>query len=107
MFLSPLLCCGGNTQLLDNLVYVMLIYCHVVIVLLVCSTCVCCNPVNAARLYTQFVDCRLVDSRFIYTLNTKTSYSWLTKPKTPKLNAKTGGSAPRTPLNCLWLAISN
>ena len=48
-------------------------------------------------LYTRFVDCRLVDSRFVYTLNTKTSYSWLTKPQTPKLNAKTGGSAPQNP----------
>ena len=47
--------------------------------------------------YTWFVDCRLVDLRFVYTLNTKTSYSWLTKPKTPKLNAKTGGQSPQNP----------
>ena len=32
-----------------------------------------------------------IDYWFIYKLNTKTSYSWLTKPKTLKLNAKTGG----------------
>ena len=30
-------------------------------------------------------------------LNTKTSYSWLTKPKTPKLNAKTGRLCPPEP----------
>ena len=50
-----------------------------------------------------------IDYRFVYTLNTKTLYSWLTIPKTLKLNAKTGGFAPPepSPLNCLWLAISN
>ena len=53
--------------------------------------------VRGRVLYTRFVDCRLVDSRFVYTLNTKTLYSWLTKPKTPKPNAKTGGSAPQNP----------
>ena len=58
-------------------------------------------------IYKHFVNYRFVDLRFVYKLNTKTSYSWLTKPKTLKLNAKTGGSAPRTPLSCLWLAISN
>ena len=30
----------------------------------------------------HFVDYRFVDLRFVYKLNTKTSYSWLTKPKT-------------------------
>ena len=55
------------------------------------------EDVDDHKLYTRFVDCRLVDSRFVYTLNTKTSHSWLTKPKTPKLNAKTGGLCPPEP----------
>ena len=39
-----------------------------------------------------------IDYWFIYKLNTKTSYSWLTKPKTLKLNAKTGGGVcPQNP----------
>ena len=33
-----------------------------------------CNKWHVEALYTRFVDCRLVDSRFFYTLNTKTSY---------------------------------
>ena len=37
----------------------------------------------------------LVDLRFVYKLNTKKSYSWLTKPKTLKL--KLGGVPPRPP----------
>ena len=45
----------------------------------------------------QFVDLWFINLWFVYTLNTKTSYSWLTKPKTLKLNAKTGGSAPQNP----------
>ena len=48
-------------------------------------------------IYRHFVDYRFVDLRFVYKLNTKTSYSWLTKPKTPKLNAKTGGLCPPEP----------
>ena len=39
-----------------------------------------------SMIYSHFVN-----YRFVYTLNTKT-YSWLTKPKTLKLNAKTGGA---------------
>ena len=60
-------------------------------------------------IYSLFVDYRFVDSQFVYTLNNKTPHSQLTKLKNLKLNAKTGGGAlsPRTPLNCLWLAISN
>ena len=48
-------------------------------------------------IYRHFVDNQFVDLRFVYKLNTKTSYSWLTKPKTLKLNAKTGGSTPQNP----------
>ena len=48
-------------------------------------------------IYSLFVNYQLVNLRFVYTLNTKTSYSRLTKPKTLKLNAKTGGTAPRIP----------
>lgn len=36
-------------------------------------------------------DSCFVDLRFIYTLNTKTLYYWLTKPQILKLNAKTEG----------------
>ena len=50
---------------------------------------------------------RLPFRRLAIRLHIKTLYSWLTKPQTLKLNAKTGGSAPQNPLNCLWLAISN
>ena len=64
-----------------------------------------------ALIYSHFVDYRFVNLQFVYILNTKTSYSWFTKPKTLKLKAKTGGSAPppppEPPVNCLWLAISN
>ena len=42
------------------------------------------------KIYRHFVDYRFVNLRFVYKLNTKTSDSWLTKPKTLKLNAKTG-----------------
>ena len=59
-------------------------------------------------IYSIFVDYRFVDSRFVYTLNTKTLYSRFTKHQTLKLNAKTGGLCPpEPPLNCLWLAVSN
>ena len=59
---------------------------------------------NLIYRHFKFVDYQFVDLRFVYKLNTKTSYSWLTKPKTLKLNAKTGGSAPRTPSAvCGWL----
>ena len=34
------------------------------------------------RAFSNFVECRLVDLRFVYTINTKTLYSWFTKPKT-------------------------
>ena len=59
-------------------------------------------------IYCRFVNSRFVDSQFVDTLNTKISYSLLTKPQTLKLNAKPGGALPpRTPLNRLWLAISS
>ena len=47
-------------------------------------------PNSDKQLYTQFIDCRLVDLRFVYTLNTKISYSRLTNSQTLKLNVKTG-----------------
>ena len=50
-----------------------------------------------ARIYKHFVDYRFVNLRFVYKLNTKPSYSWLAKPKTLKLNAKTGGALPPEP----------
>ena len=42
-------------------------------------------------IYSKFVECCLVNSRFTYTLNTKTLYSLLTKPQTLELKAKTWG----------------
>ena len=44
--------------------------------------CTCGERANSTlyiTLYSQFVDYRFVDSRFVYTLNTKTPYSHLTK----------------------------
>ena len=38
-----------------------------------------------------FVDYQFINSSFVYTLNTKTPYSWFTKPQTVKLKARTGG----------------
>ena len=35
--------------------------------------------------YSQFVGLRFADSRFVYALNTKTSYSQLTEPQNPKM----------------------
>ena len=39
-------------------------------------------PSSLPSIYKHFVDYRFVDLRFVYKLNTKTLYSWLTKPKT-------------------------
>ena len=54
-------------------------------------------------IYRHSVDYWFVNLRFVYKLNTKTSYSWLNKPKTLKLNAKTRRLCPpEPPLRCLW-----
>ena len=50
-------------------------------------------------LYSLFINYRFVDSRFVYTLNTETLYSWLTKPQTQKLKAKTRRAPPPEPPN--------
>ena len=49
------------------------------------------------KIYSDFVDYRFIDLWFVCTLNTRTLYSWLTKPKTLKLNAKSGSGAPQNP----------
>ena len=58
--------------------------------------CIIC-PLHVYRLF--------IDSWSIYTLNTKTSHSWLTKPQTLKAKTKSFASN-NPPLNCLWLDIS-
>ena len=107
---KPLLSSPGTSSLSADLSHFTQVLCKLCMgqFIVVISQRSCIGSLYYNELYTRFVDCCLVDSRFVYTLNTKTSYSWLTKPKTPKLNAKTGGLCPPEPLlNCLWLAISN
>ena len=58
-----------------------------------------------AQIYRHFVDYRFVDLQFVYKLNTKTLYSWLTKPKTLKLNAKTSDLQTFRRLSIRRLAI--
>ena len=44
---------GATSNCGTNLVYTMLVHCRVVIVLFVCSTCMCCNFMNAAKWITD------------------------------------------------------
>ena len=96
---KPLLSPSGTSSLSADLSHCTQVLCMLCMgqFVVVISQRSCIGSLYYNELYTRFVDCRLVNSRFVYTLNTKTSYSQLTKPQTLKLNAKTGGLCPSEP----------
>ena len=96
---KPLLSPSGTSSSLPDLSHFTQVLCKLCMgqFVAVISQRSCIGNLYYNELYTRFINCHLVDSRFVYTLNTKTSYSRLTKPKTLKLNAKTGGLCPPEP----------